>query len=77
MDHLEPQLRCTCSQCKRARVLMELRAAAGVVFWTLIMIAALIGGCLFVVGCSVTPVTTECEHGYSWRGDCSQPLFKE
>lgn len=77
MDEHEPVLRCTCSQCTRARYLRELRAATGVIFWALIMIAALIGGCLFVVGCSVTPVTTECEHGYSWRGDCSQPLFKE
>jgi hypothetical protein len=71
-----PQLRCVCSQCVRARYLRELRAASGVIFWTIIMLAVLIGGCLFIVGCT-TVVVTECEHGYSWRGDCSQPLFKE
>lgn len=76
MDDHAPVLRCTCSQCRRARWFGELRAAAGVMFWTLIMIAALIGGCLFIVGCSTNKVS-ECEYGYSWRGDCTQQLFKE
>lgn len=52
------------------------RAATGAVFWTLIAIAALIGGCLLIVGCSSVKVS-ECENGYSWRGDCNQMLFKE
>ena len=55
----------------------EVRAAAGVIGWTIIILAALIGGCLLIVGCTTTPVVTECEHGLSWRGDCNQPLFKE
>lgn len=75
-DYGGPVLRCTCSQCTRARWLRELRAATGVVVWTLIMLAALIGGCLLIVGCSSIPVS-ECEGGYSWRGDCTQRLFKE
>lgn len=72
----QPVLRCTCSQCRRARWFGELRAAAGVVVWTLVMLAALIGGCLLIVGCSL-PRATECDNGYSWRGDCNQPLFQE
>jgi hypothetical protein len=72
-----PQLRCVCSQCVRARYLREVRAAAGVIGWTIIILAALIGGCLLIVGCTTTPVVTECEHGLSWRVDCNQPLFKE
>jgi hypothetical protein len=76
MDHIEPQLRCTCQACQRARFWQDIRAAAGVMFWALLLIAALIGGCLMLVGCSAAPVS-ECEHGYSWRGDCNQRLFKE
>lgn len=41
----------------------------------LIVLCLLIGGCLFVTGCTVIP--RECDSGYSWRGDCSQQLFKE
>jgi len=74
--HDEPVLRCVCKRCTRARWMSDMRAAAGVMFWTLIMIAAVIGGCLLVVGCSTTKVS-ECDSGYSWRGDCSQRLFKE
>lgn len=77
MDEHEPVLRCTCSQCTRARYLRELRAATGIVVWTLVMIAVLIGGCLLIVGCTSIPAASECENGYSWRGDCNQMLFKE
>lgn len=71
-----PQLRCECKRCERARFWSDVRAALSVMFWALLVIAALIGGCLMLVGCSSVQVS-ECEHGYSWRGDCSQRLFKE
>lgn len=71
-----PQLRCDCTSCKRARMWADARAVACVMGSALLVIAALIGGCLMLAGCSVQPVS-ECEHGYSWRGDCNQPLFKE
>lgn len=31
---------------------------------------------LMLTGCAV-PMPRECEHGYSWRGDCNQQMFKE
>jgi hypothetical protein len=71
-----PQLRCTCRACQRARFWCDVRAATSVIGSALVVIAVLIGGCLFLAGCSHIQVS-ECENGYSWRGDCIQPLFKE
>lgn len=73
MEGNGPLVRCTCSRCTRARRRSELIAAAGVVRLC-ILVAVVIGVCLFFAGCSLQPVS-ECENGYSWRGDCNQRLF--
>lgn len=71
----ELQLRCTCRVCQRARYWREVRASAGVVIGAVMVIVAMAVACLLLTGCATT--VSECEHGYSWRGDCAQPLFKE
>lgn len=48
------------------------RISIGFILYAIAVVVSL----FLMSGCSLTPAS-ECEHGYSWRGDCAQPLFVE
>lgn len=76
MKEQEIQVRCTCIACQRERFWQDVRTALGVIVWALFVVVGLVDLCIVLTGCSSVPVS-ECEYGYSWRGDCNQQLFQE